>query len=149
MDYVTLWSTIETNNTQEDQNALKWFASTFAPYNKFLQFAELLLEIVGVFFNCVTCDTSRLVPETSGTFWMGYLAVWDSLFLVVCALRSGFAVFGVQLASLGTLGCQLFAYFWWVTGTNASAHLVILAVDRALSIALATWHYRQCCAIKA
>ena len=38
---------------------------------------------------------------------------------------------------------QVVKYQWWVSAANASTHIAIIAVDRAVCISYPTWHYKK------
>ena len=72
---------------------------------------------------------------------MQFLAIWDNLFLLHAAVIDlTVMVYGQSLETLSTGMCKLVSYNMWVVLVNASAHLVALAIDRAVFVVKTTWH---------
>ena len=68
------------------------------------------------------------------------VALWDNISLMILLPNAiSKAVFRLDLRYQGSTFCTLFPYLLWSSSTNASAHLMGLAVDRALSTKHPTW----------
>ena len=108
-----------------------------------LLFCELLIGLSGLILNYFVLDVSRRNPQqNSGSFWMKHVATWDSLSLVVMLPRTIVTIlFKQDLRTLGGPVCKILPYIWWAVSMNSSAHMVGMAMDRALNISFPDWHY--------
>ena len=95
--------------------------------------------------NSAVVDIAKTsADQTSGNKWMIYSGWCDILFLIPgFILLLGQEAFGVDLRTFGNFSYQLFRYLFSVIALNASAHLVAMAVDRAVNISFPTWHFRK------
>ena len=105
----------------------------------------LTLTLIGLCLNTLTLDVSRHQrPQTSGSKWMQYLAIWDSMFILVCGIADvANLVAGYEMTSSGDWACRGILYTMWFGTMNASGHLVALAVDRALNMSFPQWHHMR------
>ena len=108
-----------------------------------LLFCELLIGLSGLIFNYYVLDVSRRNPQqNSGSFWMKHVATWDNLSLVAILPRTiASLLFQQDLRTLGGPVCKIFSYILWAISLNSSAHMVGMALDRALNISFPDWHY--------
>ena len=111
--------------------------------SQLLLFCELLIGLSGLIFNYFVLDVSRRNPQqNSGSFWMTHVATWDNLSLVIILPRTIVTIlFKQDLRTLGGPVCKILPYIWWAVPLNSSAHMVGMAVDRALNISFPDWHY--------
>ena len=85
---------------------------------------------------------TRSTDDTSGNKWMLYLAGWDIIILIPgILLVLGQEVLGVDIRTLGNGSCRIFSYLPSTTALNATGHLVLMAIDRAVNITFPTWHF--------
>ena len=103
----------------------------------------LILVIIGLILNTLALDVSKHQrSQTSGSKWIQYLAIWDSMYLLVSGIVDAVNQFtGYEVTSSGNWVCRGLFYFMWLGTMNASGHLVALAVDRALNMTFPRWHH--------
>ena len=123
---------------------LSWLAEASA-YKQHLTWFVISLYVVGIFLNGVVIDVSfKLRDQTSGTKWMRLLAFWDIAFLLVGLAKDILLqIAGNDIRDASNVSCKVYHYFQYLGAVNASAHLVMLAVDRAINITFPTWHYKR------
>ena len=104
-----------------------------------------LLALIAVMLNYFVFHTARFMPDQStSTRLMSLLAVWDTVSLMHDGIFvMGFNAFGVDLRSLNTIVCKISEYHSWASTINASMHLSVLAVDRALCVKFPIWYRRK------
>ena len=102
---------------------------------------EFVIEISGLVFNCLICDTSIRLPVTSGSIWMRYLAAWDNVYLAVAAANCVTKFFKMNLATVSNISCKMIIYFTITTKINATSHLAAFALDRVVNLKFPIWHY--------
>ena len=105
----------------------------------------LFLALIALVLNFFVFQTARCMPDQStSTRLMSFLAVWDTLSLSHDGIFvMGFNAFGVDLQSLHKVVCKISEYHSWGSTINASMHLSVLAVDRALCIKFPIWYRRK------
>ena len=118
---------------------------SFGFVDEFADLVGLTLTVIGLCLNTVTLDVSRHQrPQTSGSKWMQYLAIWDNIFILVCGIADvANLVTGYEMTSSGDWACRGILYTMWFGTMNASGHLVALAVDRALNMSFPQWHHMR------
>ena len=118
---------------------------SFGFVDEFADLIGLTLTVIGLCLNTVTLDVSRHQrPQTSGSKWMQYLAIWDNIFILVCRIADvANLVTGYEMTSSGDWACRGILYTMWFGTMNASGHLVALAVDRALNMSFPQWHHMK------
>ena len=52
-------------------------------------------------------------------------------------------MFEIDTLWKNVMTCKILHYFWWLSFFNANTHLACLALDRAISIAFESWHYKK------
>ena len=121
--------------------------TTFIPIDgSFPIYIEIAVSICGIILNFLVIDVSRLESnDTSGSYWTKFLAFWNEAFVIQNLFHIfGYQVFGWNVTTaLGNVGCKVWNYQWWVNAANASAHVSVMAVDRALNISCPIWHYKK------
>ena len=141
------WENISsTLNLEEENLEPGWFEKTerflWIPA-QVLIICELLIGLSGLVFNYFVLDVSKRNPQqNSGSFWMGHVATWDTLSLVLMIPQIIATLFFKQdLRTLGGPVCKIIPYVWWAVSMNTNAHMVGMAVDRALNISFPDWHF--------
>ena len=129
-------------NETTDLSIFSQFVHMAFPHIRTLRAFCFLTSIVGLVLNFLALDSARHIPEqTSSAFWMGRLAIWDSMALVCPGIiGNGFLALGVDFIAMNRYTCKLFSFNFFAAGTNASAHFVSVAIDRALKMAFPAWH---------
>ena len=124
-------------------NWLFWLIEEASAFKAYLNWFIICISICGIFFNSIVIDVASKVREkTGGSKWMMYLAFWDITYLATNLFKDLFhTITGTDVRDTGIWTCKFFRYFLFLTIANSSAHLVMLAVDRALCITFPTWHY--------
>ena len=137
-------STVEVQQDTDD-NFFIWLVKHLENYYDVFGWVAISIAALGILVNIVTVDVARRQrDQTSGTKWMIYLALWDTLFLSQgFLLIFGQEAFGVDYRSFGDFSCLLYRIFSNVSTLTASAHLVAMTVDRAVVITFTTWHCTQ------
>ena len=119
--------------------------SNFWSFNKHFAVFGFGLATLGMILNVITIDVAQHnVEQNSGTVWMKYLAFWDTVFLsqnILAKIVS--AVTGTDIFSMHESICKIGGYAQRVSALNASAHLVAMAIDRALNMTRPKWHYKK------
>ena len=133
------------DTTSADFGFYAYIISKFHENEVIFSILEIIICVVGLILNSLTIDVSgKISKQTSATKWMRYLAWWDNSRLAFGLFRRGsIEIFGNNVLTRAKIGCKMFSYFSWLTLVNSSAHLVCLAVDRALSITFPIWHFKK------
>ena len=137
-------STVEVLQDSDD-NFFVWLVKHLTNYDSIFGWVAISISALGILANSVTVDIAkRQRDQTSGTKWMIYLALWDIAYLSlgVC-LIFGQEALGVDFRNLGDIFCAFHRIFSNLSTLTASAHLVAMAVDRAVVITFPTWHCNQ------
>ena len=121
------------------------FTSNFLPFNKHFGVFVVCLAMLGMILNTITIDVAKNnVDQNSGTIWMKYLAFWDTVLLSQRVLAKIVTVVTeTNIFSLHDSICKIGGYVQRVSALNASAHLVAMAIDRALNMTRPKWHYKK------
>ena len=141
------WENISsTLNVEEENLESGWFKRSerflLVPAQVLIIF-ELLIALSGLVFNYFVLDVSKRNPhQNSGSFWMGHVATWDTLSLVLMMPQIvASLIFKQELRTLGSPVCKIIPYVWWAVSINTNAHMVGMAIDRALNISFPDWHF--------
>ena len=109
---------------------------------KVLPFGVIFSSAIGILLNLVILDLNpRLPQKTSLNKWMKFLAIWDLVLnTVVLALCLLFLLWE-EVVNENDVICRIFRYLSTSTALTSSAHLVAMAVDRAVNITFPNWHH--------
>ena len=124
---------------------ITWFGKEASVYKTQINWFMICFALLGISLNGIVIDVaSKIRNQTSGNKWMKLLAFWDTAFLTIITLEEFlFETFGIGLDDINVISCKMHPYARFWSTANASAHLVMMAIDRALSITFPTWHYNR------
>ena len=136
---------LDTEEYTPCSNLFLHIIQTCSEHIKIVYGTGFVISLIGIALNFCAFDVSRSVTQqTSSTVWMTHLAVWDSASLVYNGVvEMGLSFFDIKLTQENEIVCKGFGVIWWATGINAGAHLVALAVDRAIKMRHATWYHKN------
>ena len=122
-----------------------FIVSKFYENENVFTIVQIVICIIGLVLNSLTIDVSGKIPvQTSATKWMRYLSCWENCRLALAFfLNTSRAILGYNLTTQTEILCKLFSYIFWLSLLNSSAHLVCLAIDRALCITFPIWHFKK------
>ena len=124
---------------------ITWFGREASVYRTQINWFVICFALFGISLNGIVIDVaSKLRDQTSGNKWMRLLAVWDTTFLMFTTIEEFLLeTFGIDLDDFNVISCKMHSYVRFWSAANASAHLVMMAIDRALNITFTTWHYNR------
>ncbi len=100
------------------------------------------ISLVGVVLNYFCYKVTRNLPrQSTSTILMCYLAIWDTIAgLHDGIFQAGLKFLSIDMADRGAVLCKLLYYHSAASTINASWHLAVLALDRAVSLLFPIWH---------
>ena len=136
------------NTTSEDLAFVEWISwvgKEASVYETQINWFMICFALLGISLNGIVIDVaSKIRNQTSGNKWMKLLAFWDTTYLIFITLEEFLMeTFGVNLDDVNVISCKMHSYVRFWSTANASAHLVMMAIDRALNITFPTWHYNR------
>ena len=132
------------DTTETEFSAFSRFSILMLPHIKLFYAMCFGVSLFGFALNYFALDSVKNLPEqTSSSFWMEWLAIWDSVVLVSTGIGSGALAFGIDFTTMNRYSCKVFVFQSFAFGTNASTHVVCVAIDRALNLTLPIWHRAQ------
>ena len=111
---------------------------------KLLPFGVIFSTGLGILLNLIILDLNpRLPQKTSLNKWMKFLAIWDVVQNTVLFVLSLLMLLWEEVVNANDVICRTFRYLSTSIALTSSAHLVAMAVDRAVNITFPNWHHKM------